>query len=63
MNIESKLWKAVSWNDMQVTIIQKASGQLRTFSRSALPSVEALAAMHERAFDRHLREVFHEGRP
>lgn len=59
MDIESKLWRVTSTNTAQVAIIQKASGAVRYVGRSALPSTESMAAMHERAFDRHAREAFH----
>lgn len=59
MNIESKLWKATSVNTAQVAVIQKASRAMRIVSRSTFPSVEELAAMHERRFDRLARESFH----
>lgn len=59
MNIESKLWKVVSHNDAYAQIIQKASGEMRTVSRSTLPSADELAMMHELRFNRILREAFH----
>ena len=59
MNIESKLWKLVSLNTAQIMVIQKASGASRVVSASALPSVEMLAAIHERGFDKAARDAFH----
>jgi hypothetical protein len=59
MNVESKLWKVRAINGWQIAIVQKASGMLRVMSRSALPSVDALAAMSERAFDTAARKAFH----
>jgi hypothetical protein len=59
MNIESKLWKIVSYNDGYATILQKASGVLHTVPRCELPSVDALAAANEITFNRICREAFH----
>jgi hypothetical protein len=59
MDIESKLWRVTSYNDAYAHILQKASGVIRTVSRGELPSVDALAAMHERVFDSVCREAFH----
>jgi hypothetical protein len=59
MNVESKLWKVRSLNGYQIAIVQKASGMLRVFSRSALPSIDALAAMSETRFDSLVRKAYH----
>jgi hypothetical protein len=59
MDIESKLWRVVSYNAAYAHITQKASGVIRTVSRSALPSVDALAQMKEQQFNRICREAFH----
>lgn len=59
LNCESKLWKAISYNDGDVHIIQKSTGVMRTFSRSVLPSANTLAAVNEVTFDRYLRNAFH----
>jgi hypothetical protein len=59
MNVESKIWKVKAINGYQIAIVQKASGMLRVFSRSALPSLDALAAMSETRFDSLCRKAFH----
>jgi hypothetical protein len=59
MNIESKLWKLIALNAAQIMIVQKASGASRIVSASALPDVQSLAMMHERAFDTAARDAFH----
>jgi hypothetical protein len=59
MNIETPLWTLISFNEGYVHVIQKASGTTRTVSRGHIPSVETLAAMTERQFNRVCREAFH----
>lgn len=60
MNIESKLWKVVSYNDAYAHITQKASGAIRTVGRSTLPDADELAMISEHFFNRICREAFHE---
>lgn len=59
IDVETKLWRAKEIGHGQLLVTQKASGVSRTVSRGKLPSVEAVAAMHERRFDRLCREAFH----
>lgn len=59
MSIDSKLWSVRSYNDGYAHITQRASGAIRTVSRSTLPSVDELAMMHELTFNRIMREAFH----
>lgn len=59
LSIESKLWHVRSFNDGYAHITQKASGVIRTVSRSKLPSADALAMMHEARFNKIMRELFH----
>jgi hypothetical protein len=58
MNIESKLWKVVSYG-MQIAVLQKASGTQRFVTIGKFPNSETLAAMSERQFDRLCRDTFH----
>lgn len=60
MNIDTKAWSVRSYNDGYAHITQRASGVIRTVPRSALPSVETLAMMHELTFNRTMRNAFHE---
>jgi hypothetical protein len=60
MNIESKLWKLISYNDAYVHLIQKASGVIHTVSRGRVPNADTLAMMSERAFDNVCRDTFHD---
>lgn len=59
MNIDSKLWSVRSYNDGYAHITQRASGTIRTVARCTLPSINALAMMHELRFNRIMREAFH----
>lgn len=60
MNIDSKLWSVRSYGDGYAHITQRASGVIKTVSRSSLPSVDELAMMHELTFNRIMREAFHD---
>ena len=63
LNISSALWSLRAFNTGQVVhVTQRASGAIRTVNRSALPSDEKLAAMHERTFDAVCRAAFHGGK-
>lgn len=59
ISIDSKLWSVRSNEFGNVTITQRATGVVRLFGRSALPSDERLAAMNETQFDAACRRVFH----
>lgn len=59
MNIESKIWKLISYNDGYVNVLQKATKTVRVVTRQHLPSVDELAAMSEQRFDTVCREAFH----
>lgn len=59
LSIDSKLWSVRAYNAGGLHITQRASGAVRTVSRGALPSDNALAMMSETRFDRVCREAFH----
>ncbi len=59
MNIESKLWKVVSYG-YQIAILQKASGTQRFVTIGEFPNSDELAAMNELRFNRVCREAFHD---
>lgn len=59
MSIDSKKWALRSYDGgLTVTITDRATGESRIAPRSDLPSVAALAAMTERAFDAACRDAF-----
>lgn len=59
MNIESRLWHVISYNDAYANIIQKSTGVLHAVTRGKLPDTHTLAMASEAKFDRICREAFH----
>jgi hypothetical protein len=59
MNISTKLWQVKALNGWQIAIIQRATGMLKVFSRTALPDDTTLAMISENRFNTLCREAFH----
>jgi hypothetical protein len=58
LSSETNLWKVRALNGWQVAVVQKASGMLKVFSRTALPDIADLSVMSEVAFNSACRRVF-----
>lgn len=59
MNIESKVWKAQQYGQW-VSITHKPSRQEKTVPIADVPGPNALAMMSESAFDKTMRDLFHD---